>query len=125
MSPWPFEPVSQRPYRKSGVEFKAAGGLHLSQPLFPVEEPGVDVIIVDEIGKMELLSAAFRDALQLALASPKPVVASTMSGPQPWVDAVKARPDVTLVEVTRSNRKGLPDRVFTWLGGVLSGKSPA
>jgi nucleoside-triphosphatase len=80
-----------------------------------VKEPGIGVVIVDEIGKMELFSTAFRGAVESALASPKRVVASATSGPQPWVDAIKARSGVTVVEVTRSNRDEMPARILAWL----------
>ena len=83
-----------------------------------VREPGVTVVIVDEIGKMELFSTSFRDAVESALASPKRVVATVMTGSQPWVDAIKARAGVTLVEVTKSNRDKMPARVLTWLGST-------
>jgi nucleoside-triphosphatase len=81
-----------------------------------VREPGIAVVIVDEIGKMELFSTAFRDAVESALSSPKRVVATAMTGSQPWVDAIKTRAGVTLVEVTKSNRNRMPDRVLAWLG---------
>lgn len=83
-----------------------------------VKEPGITVVIVDEIGKMELFSTAFRDAVESALASPKRVVATAMTGSQPWVDAIKARTGVTLVEVTTSNRDRMPARVLAWLGST-------
>jgi nucleoside-triphosphatase len=82
-------------------------------------QPETAVVIVDEIGKMELLSAAFRDAVSAALNSAKPVVATIMAGPLPWVDAVKNRPDTTLIEVTLDNRQELPERVWRWLQRVL------
>ncbi len=82
-------------------------------------QPEAAVVIVDEIGKMELFSAAFRDAVSAALDSAKPVVATIMAGSQPWVDAVKTRPDTTLVEVTRDNREELPELVWRWLQKVL------
>jgi len=80
-----------------------------------VAQPQVGLVIVDEIGKMELFSLAFRDAVLSALASPKPVLATVMARPHRWVDAIKAGPDVSLVEVTRSNRHVLPDLVLGWL----------
>ncbi len=64
---------------------------------------------------MELFSSAFREATLAALDSPKVVLASVMAGPQPWVDAIKARSDVTLVEVTLANRQALPERIHRWL----------
>jgi len=80
-----------------------------------VEQPRVAVVVVDEIGKMELFSSAFRQVVWEALASPKPVLATVMARSQPWVDVVKARPDATLIEVTVANRWALPDRILRWL----------
>ena len=82
-------------------------------------QPDIAVVIVDEIGKMELLSSAFCDAMSAALDGAKPVVATIMAGSQPWVDTVKARPDTKLVEVTLDNRRELPELVWRWLQTVL------
>ena len=78
-------------------------------------QPEIAVVIVDEIGKMELFSKPFRDAVSAAMDGSKPVVATIMAGSQPWADAVKTRPDITLVEVTLDNRQGLPEQVWRWL----------
>jgi nucleoside-triphosphatase len=82
-------------------------------------QPEAAVVIVDEIGKMELFSAAFREAVSAALDSAKPVVATIMAGSQPWVDTVKTRPAITLVEVTLDNRQELPELVWRWLQRIL------
>jgi nucleoside-triphosphatase len=84
-----------------------------------VEQPDVSVVVIDEIGKMELFSPRFREAVQAALASPKPVLATVMAAPHPWVDAIKARSDVLLVEVMPANRQRLPEQVLRWLGEML------
>jgi nucleoside-triphosphatase len=83
-----------------------------------LEGPWVDVVVIDEIGKMELFSSAFRKVVQQALDGPKIVLATVMSRPQPWADAIKARSDVILVELDQSNRQAMPDRIFRWLHGV-------
>lgn len=77
--------------------------------------PGVSVVVIDEIGKMELFSAAFRTAVLSALDSPKPVLGTVMARPHLWVDAIKGRPDVTVVELMRSNRDTLPQAILQWL----------
>jgi len=74
-----------------------------------------DVIIVDEIGRMELYAPAFRHVVSAALDSPKPLVGTIMAKRHPWADTVKARDDVELWEVTEHNRDGLPDRILEWL----------
>jgi nucleoside-triphosphatase THEP1 len=38
-----------------------------------------------------------------------------MARPQPWVDGIKARPEVTLIEVTRSNREAVPEQILRWV----------
>jgi nucleoside-triphosphatase len=80
-----------------------------------VEQPGVAVVVVDEIGKMELFSAAFRDVVLEAMDGPKPVLATVTAASQPWVNALRSRADVTLIEVTPANRQVMPDRVLRWL----------
>src|SRR5262245_39550636 len=69
-------------------------------------------VVVDEIGKMELASAAFRVAVEDALASGAPVLGTVMAASHPWADRIKASPDVTLIEVTVTNRDGLPARLL-------------
>ncbi len=73
--------------------------------------PSGGVIILDEIGKMELYSAAFRGAVLAALESDARVLATIMARPHPFADQVKRRPDVVLWTVTRENRDDLPQQV--------------
>jgi nucleoside-triphosphatase len=100
---------------KYRVHLDELEGIGVEALVRALDEPRVEVIVVDEIGKMELLSPAFREAVEEALASAKLVLATVMDRPQPWVDAIKARPDVTLLEVTIANRQAMPDRVLRWL----------
>jgi nucleoside-triphosphatase len=86
-----------------------------------VVHPHVAVVVVDEIGKMELFSPAFCEAVMAALESPKLVLATVMSRPHAWVDTVKARPDVATVEVTQANRQMLPEQVLRWLQKMEGG----
>jgi nucleoside-triphosphatase len=73
------------------------------------------IVIIDEIGKMELFSEAFKTAVLTAIDSQSPVIATVMARPQPWVDALKTRPDVETWQVTRENRDEMPARVAKWL----------
>jgi nucleoside-triphosphatase len=73
------------------------------------------VILVDEIGKMELFSERFRKAVVSALDSDKPVIATVMASADPFVDALKARADVRVVEVTTDNRDRLPEELAAQL----------
>ena len=75
--------------------------------------------VIDEIGKMELFSGAFRDAVWRALESPCPVLGTITKSPDPFAQKVKARPDVKLVHVTRANRDELLEgELLPWLAGL-------
>ena len=50
------------------------------------------MVVIDEIGKMELLSAAFRDIVSDIIGSGLKVVGTIMSNPNPWADDIKHRP---------------------------------
>ena len=73
------------------------------------------IILVDEIGKMELFSRRFREIFLEALEAPLPLVATIMARPNPFADRVKKRPDTLLLEVTRENRSGLPIKILDLL----------
>ena len=62
------------------------------------------LIVIDEIGKMELLSNRFRQAVLAALECGKPVLATIMLASNPWADALKRRSEVSLVVLTEANR---------------------
>ncbi len=73
------------------------------------------IVIIDEIGKMELFSSQFQSAVLKAISSPKIVLATAMLDDQPWLMALKALPDVTVWEVTKPNRTRMGERVLRWL----------
>jgi nucleoside-triphosphatase len=73
------------------------------------------IIVVDEIGKMELFSPQFQAAVLKAVSSPKIVVATAMIDNLPWVTALKALPNVTVWEVTKENRSAMVERVMQWV----------
>ena len=74
-----------------------------------------DLVVVDEIGKMELFSANFREAVSIIIDSGKKVLGTIMLAPNPWADAIKRQPQVNLVEVTRTNYHRVLDDIRHWL----------
>jgi len=74
-----------------------------------------DLVVVDEIGKMELFSANFREAVLQIIGSEKRVLGTIMLNPNPWADAIKRQPQVNLVEVTRVNYHQVLDDLRHWL----------
>jgi nucleoside-triphosphatase len=65
------------------------------------------IVIIDEIGPMEIRSPIFREAVNEALHSEVPVLATIFARPLPFTDAIKSRSDVTLIEVRQDNRERL------------------
>lgn len=65
-----------------------------------------DLIVIDEIGKMELFSEKFKKKVAEALDTGK-VIATIMERPHPFTDKIKRRNDVKLFTVTEENRDEL------------------
>src|SRR2546430_1417544 len=78
--------------------------------------PGVRLVVVDEIGKMESLSPRFAAAVRAALDSPVPVLGTIGRSGGALIAEVRRRPDVTLVDVTLENRDALPAKIAGLLG---------
>lgn len=78
-----------------------------------------DVLIADEIGKMELFSAKFKEVLLDCLDSPKPVLATVKESPDPFVDMLKKREDVELFKVSRSDSEKIRREVLDKLSLLL------
>jgi nucleoside-triphosphatase len=64
------------------------------------------LIIIDEIGKMELFSKKFRDQVIQALNTGL-VIATINKGSSSYIDEIKSRKDVSLLEVNYQNRDAL------------------
>jgi len=65
------------------------------------------LVVIDEIGPMEIRSAMFRDTVNEALDSEVPLLATIFARALPFTDAIKSRPDVVLIEVRPNNRERL------------------
>jgi nucleoside-triphosphatase len=63
-----------------------------------------DCVVIDEIGKMELFSVAFKEAVLAAVESDKLVLGTIMLRSHPWADAIKSHPQVNLIKITEANR---------------------
>ena len=74
-----------------------------------------DIVVVDEIGKMELLSPAFREVLLEALNGDRRLVGTIMLQPHPFADQIKRDPRVEVVLISKANRDQVLDKVTKWL----------
>ena len=71
-----------------------------------------NVIILDEIGKMECFSPVFIEAAKKALDSPNIVIGTITFGGTGFIQEVKKRSDIEIIEVTPENRNSLPDMIL-------------
>jgi nucleoside-triphosphatase THEP1 len=72
------------------------------------------IIVVDEIGKMELYSCSFRETLLKGLDSSCKVLATIMERPNAFTDRVKKRPDVELLHLKRETAERILAYVRKW-----------
>jgi nucleoside-triphosphatase len=93
---------------KYGVDLAAFERLALPA-LMPGSEDGV--FLIDELGKMELASEKFRNAVRELFESPVTLVATVHVARNPFTDALKRRGDIELVRVTHRNRDELSVRL--------------
>ncbi len=76
-----------------------------------------DIVVIDEIGKMELFSLAFREAVLEALESGKKLLGTIMLPPHPWADQIKQDPRVKVLLVSRTNHQQVLEELLGWLKG--------
>ena len=69
--------------------------------------PNIDLVILDEIGRMESLSAKFIRLVVDILDAPVVVVSTIALYGRGIIDRIKGRPDVRLYGVTKENRDNL------------------
>jgi len=61
------------------------------------------LIVIDEIGSMEVISRRFQQAVISCLESPRPVLGVIKMGRGPFVDGIKSRSDVKIIDLRRDN----------------------
>lgn len=103
------------PYRVSRYGVDIAGLERVGIPAMEEAARQGKFVIVDEIGKMELFSEHFREAVLKIIDSPTRVLGTIMLNPYPWADEIKHRPQVRLLELTRANREDVRKELARWL----------
>ena len=103
------------PYRVSryGVDTDSLDRVGVSALNRAAEE--CDLVVIDEIGKMELFSANFRRTVSEMISSRKKIIGTIMLNPNPWADAIKNQPQVDLITVTRANHQNVLRGLLDWL----------
>ena len=93
--------------------------------LAAIEEVGVpallealargQVVVVDEIGPMEILSSCFQETILKLLEGEAAVVGTVALRSRPFIDRVVAHPRVSVRTLTRDNRDELPGQILAEL----------
>lgn len=97
-----------------GVDLEAFERLALPE----LARRDADLMIVDEIGKMECASGRFRRAVEDALDAPVAVLATLGISGVPFFQALRERPDVEVITVMPRNRDALVDELCARLRAV-------
>lgn len=77
-----------------------------------------DVVVIDEIGKMELFSGRFREMVDIALNGEKQVVATVALEGPPFIEEIKHKKDIHLIRLTKDNRDEALEEVIRHLEEV-------
>lgn len=77
-----------------------------------------DLIVIDEVGKVEVESQAFVDAVKEALDVDKPMIITLhKKSRNPLLQDIRRRDDVRILEVTPTNRNLLPFKMIRLMNG--------
>jgi len=97
---------------KYGVDINALESIGVPAIEKAIEDEEIHVIIIDEIGKMEMLSERFCDVVIDALDSDKPIMVTLhKKSRSPLLQDVRRRDDIRILEVTPVNRNLLPYKI--------------
>jgi nucleoside-triphosphatase len=86
---------------KYGVDIEAFEKIAIPEIERAIE--GKNLLIVDEIGKMELYSARFKELIVTAFDSEIPIIATILYKPHPFCDRLKNGDNVNIVQLRRDN----------------------
>jgi len=78
-----------------------------------------DLMVIDEIGSMELCSNAFRKVVLKALDSSTPVLGTIQRSGDPFLERIRARPDLRILSLTERNREGLRRELLEEVGRIV------
>lgn len=74
------------------------------------------LIVIDEIGPMQIFSEKFKKQLLLLADSGKKVIGTTFYESNPWIDEFKQREDIEIIQLTMENREYLLNDFVAQIG---------
>ena len=81
-----------------------------------------DVLLIDEIGKMECHSSRFRQLISSLLDADKPLIATISLRSEGFISEIKRRPDVRVLELTTAKRESLVTEVADSVRSLMESK---
>jgi nucleoside-triphosphatase len=93
---------------KYGVDVK---GFEVFLQAVPLLAASTGLILIDEIGKMECFSVLFKDLVRRILDSDKVVLATIALKGDGFIERIKGREDVHLIELTENRRDRLAQEI--------------
>lgn len=73
----------------------------------PFADPDTELIVVDEIGKMECLSEKFQKTILYLLQSPKPLLATIALYGTAFIEKIKRQPEIEILKISPENRTAI------------------
>ncbi len=92
--------------------------LDIAVPALQEAGDSADLVIIDELGKMEMLCPAFVRELHRLAAAGVPVLGTVLMSSHPQGDRIKALPFVTILQITHGTRDNTFALVQDWLKEV-------
>jgi len=98
---------------KYGVDLSALDDIGVGAIQAAIEEESL--VVIDEIGPMEIFSAAFRHIVIEALEGETTVLGTIVKRSVPFADVVRQKPQVRLVEVEPGTRDNLVEQLIQYI----------
>ena len=94
---------------KYGVDLS---GLHRVALPSMEPAPGIELIVVDEVGKMECFSSRFVAAMERLWVAPLPLLVTVAAKGGGFISRLKSKEGARLITVTPKNRESLPETIL-------------
>jgi nucleoside-triphosphatase len=108
--------IHKSPYRISKYNVNLVEFERVALKALTDAEKEKDLIIIDEIGKMELFSQKFTTLVEeIFIRGHKKVLATIPVSNIPFINKLRALPDIEVIEVTPENRDQLVEKLIGYL----------
>jgi nucleoside-triphosphatase len=108
---------------KYGVELGFLEGVAVPAVRRALDRRTDQVVLIDEIGSMQLYSGAFRELVLDVLASSSIILGTVMSPSDPWADELKSRSDVETFLLTFQNRDSMTEMMTLYLRSKIGARA--